>query len=93
MVNDYPEVKYDTDYTLSELFIMYKYRQKGIGKYVVNYIFNKFKGKWQLTYLPSNETSKIFWNKVVHEYTKGKYETHKIETKYGTIEDVLVFET
>ena len=93
MVNDYPEVKSDTDYTLSELFIMYKYRQKGIGKYVVNYIFNKFKGKWQLTYLQSNETSKIFWNKVVHEYTKGKYETHKIETKYGTIEDVLVFET
>jgi predicted acetyltransferase len=57
MVNDYPEVKSDTNYTMSEFFIMYKYRQKGIGKYVINYIFNK------------------------------------IETKYGTIEDILVFET
>ena len=93
MVNDYPEVKSDTNYTMSEFFIMYKYRQKGIGKYVVKYIFNKYKGKWQLTYLPNNETAKSFWNKIVNEYTNGKYETHKIKTKYDTVEDVLVFET
>ena len=93
MVNDYHEVELDTNYTMSEFFIMYKYRQKGVGKYVTNYIFNKFKGKWQLTYLPSNETAKIFWNKIVNEYTNGQYETHKIETEYCTVEDVLIFKT
>ena len=97
MINDYPEVKIETNYTLSEFFIMYKYRRQGIGKYVVDYVLNKFKGKWQLKYHPKNETSKIFWTKTISEYTNGKFEliTNNTETKYedGTIGHVLIFET
>jgi len=77
MVNDYLESKINTNYTLSEFFIMYKYRRQGIGKYVVNNIFNKFKGKWQLKFHPKNEVSKNFWLKTIDEYTKGKYEIIK----------------
>jgi len=97
MINDYPEVKIDTNYTLSEFFILYKYRRQGIGKYVVNYVLNKFKGKWQLKYHPKNEISKTFWTKTISEYTSGKYEliANDLETKYedGTIGHVLIFET
>lgn len=39
MVNDYLEIAFDTNYTLSEFFVMYKYRRKGIGKYAVKYIY------------------------------------------------------
>jgi predicted acetyltransferase len=46
MINDYPENNIKTSYTISEFFIIYKYRRHGIGKYTVNYILNKFKGKW-----------------------------------------------
>jgi hypothetical protein len=46
-------------------------------------------------YHPKNIISKKFWNKVVKEDTKGKYEIIKdnTEAKYndGTIEEVLVF--
>jgi len=97
MINDYPEVKIETNYTLSEFFIMYKYRRQGIGKYVVDYVLKKFKGKWQLKYHPKNEISKTFWTKTISEYTKGKYElvSNNQETKYedGTIGHVLIFET
>ena len=97
MVNDYQEVNLNTKYTISEFFIMYKYRQKGIGKYAVKYILNKYKGKWQLKYHPKNETSKIFWNKTIEEYTKGNYEikNNLKETIYedGTIGHVLIFES
>jgi len=97
MINDYPEVNINTNYSLSEFFIMYKYRRQGIGKYVVNCVFNNFKGKWQLKYHPKNEISKIFWTKTVSEYTNGKYEliTNAPETKYedGSIGHVLIFET
>jgi predicted acetyltransferase len=48
MINNYLEIKVETNYTMSEFFIMYKYRRQGIGKYVVDYVLNKFKGKWQL---------------------------------------------
>ena len=97
MVNDYLESKINTNYTLSEFFIMYKYRRQGIGKYVVNNIFNKFKGKWQLKFHPKNEVSRNFWLKTIDEYTKGKYEIIKNdpESTYddGTIGYVLIFET
>jgi predicted acetyltransferase len=97
MVNDYLESKINTNYTLSEFFIMYKYRRQGIGKYIVNNIFDKFKGKWQLKFHPKNEVSKNFWIKTINEYTKGKYKIIKNdpETTYddGTIGYVLIFET
>jgi len=97
MVNDYRETKIETDYTMSELFVMYKYRKMGVGTYAVKNMFDKYKGKWQLMYHPKNTSSKSFWNKIVNEYTKGRYEIIKdnMEAQYrdGTIGEVLVFET
>jgi len=97
LINDYPEVNIETKYTLSEFFIMHKYRRLGIGKYAVNYILNKFKGRWQLKYHPKNEISKSFWTKAIGEYTNNKYEiiTNDPEVKYedGTIGHALIFET
>jgi len=95
MVNDYPEVRIDTNYTMSEFFVMYKYRRCGIGKYAVKYILDKFKGKWQLRYHPKNEISQKFWIKTISEYTKGKYEVmeNNPEAMYedGIIGHVLIF--
>jgi len=95
MVNDYPEVKIDTDYTMSEFFVMYKYRRCGIGKYAVKYILDKFRGKWQLRYHPKNEISQKFWIKTISDYTKGKYEVmeNNPEAMYedGIIGHVLIF--
>jgi predicted acetyltransferase len=96
MVNDYREIEIETNCTLSEFFIMHKYRKLGIGTYTANYIFDNFKGKWQLMYHPKNTVSKIFWNKIVSKYTNGNYRTinDNIRAKYndGTIGEVLIFE-
>jgi predicted acetyltransferase len=96
LVNDYPEAKFESNYTISEFFIMYKYRNKGIGKYVVKYILDKYKGKWQLNFHPKNEISKNFWIKTISEYTKGKYET-KNDSEWiyedGTTGYTLLFES
>jgi len=95
MVHDYPEVKIDTNYTMSEFFVMYKYRRCGIGKYAVKYILDKFRGKWQLRYHPKNEISQKFWIKTINEYTKGKYEImeNNPQAMYedGTVGHVLIF--
>jgi predicted acetyltransferase len=96
MINDYPEMKIETNYSISEFFIMYKYRRLGIGKYVVNYILNKYKGKWQLKYHPKNKTSEKFWIKTIDKYTKGNYKLIKNnkEAGYedGTIGHIIIFE-
>ena len=95
MVNDYPEGQIKTDYSISEFFVMYKYRRSGIGKFGIKYILNKFKGKWQLKFHPNNEISKNFWIKTISDYTNEKYEIIKNdpETTYedGTIGWLMVF--
>jgi len=97
MVNDYPIINLDTDYSMSEFFIMYKYRRRGVGAFAVKSMFEKYKGKWGLMYHPKNITSKKFWNRVVNEFTNGKYQIIKDnkEANYedGTIGEILVFET
>jgi predicted acetyltransferase len=70
MVDDYPIEGLQTNWTMSNFFVMYKYRNLGVGSFCVNYMFDKHKGQWGLMYHPKNITSKNFWNKVVREYTK-----------------------
>ncbi|AEF81890.1 GNAT family N-acetyltransferase [Leadbettera azotonutricia] len=97
MVNDYPEVKIKADYTMSEFFILFKYRNSGIGKYAADYLFDKYKGKWQLKYHPKNTVSEKFWLHVVDDYTRGKYELLKDNPQAayadGTLGNILIFDT
>ena len=97
MINNYNETKLDTNYTVSEFFIMYKYRRKGVGKYAVKYILEKHKGKWQLSFHPNNENSKVFWIKIIDEYTKGNYELMENNTDWiyedGTIAHTIIFDS
>jgi predicted acetyltransferase len=93
MISEHKEIEMETYYTMNEFFVMYKYRKMGIGTYAVKEIFNKYKGKWYIGYTPRNIISKIFWNKIVGEYTNGKYEKIKDNKKYkdGTIGELLEF--
>ncbi|MBL4937686.1 GNAT family N-acetyltransferase [Clostridium sp. YIM B02515] len=96
MVNDFPETKEETDYSLAEFFIMYKYRRMGVGKYAVKRVFDMFKGRWQLKRHPKNLASVYFWDNVVSEYTNNNYRLVKAypETEYadGTLGDIYFFD-
>ncbi len=97
MVNDFPEAREETDYSLAEFFIMYKYRRSGVGKYAAIKVFDMFKGKWQLKLHPKNIGSVYFWNSIVNEYTNGNYRLVKSypgsEYEDGTLGDIYFFET
>lgn len=97
MINDYPEVEDEpTDYTISEFFVMYKYRQKGVGKFAAFKVFDMFRGKWQLKRHPKNISSVYFWNNIVATYTEGNYRLVEAypNTEYddGTLADVFFFD-
>jgi len=94
MVCNYKDIDFGTEYSMSEFFVMYKYKRQGIGKYSVNYIFNQFKGKWQITYAQKNKPAMEFWNKIVNIYTNGNYKKIENFKKYDDdlIRDILIFE-
>ena len=97
MVNDFPEAPDETaDYTLSEFFVLFKYRHKGVGKAAANMVFDQFRGRWQLKRHPKNLSSVYFWDSVVSDYTGGDYRLLKgcpgTEYEDGTPGDVFLFD-
>ena len=73
MVNDYPEAGDPLDYCMSEFFVMYKYRRCGLGTWAAYELFRRFPGLWQLKRTPRNESSVVFWDKVVSGFTGGNF--------------------
>ncbi len=98
MVIDLPEVHdRETDFQMAEFFVLYKYRRSGVGRQAFFEVLNLHKGRWQLKMHPANIASVHFWNRVIGEYTNGKFELIKSYpgTEYddGTPADVFFFES
>jgi predicted acetyltransferase len=68
--------------SVTEFFVMRKYRRKGVGKSVAIQVFDKFPGKWEVIQHEDNEPSKIFWEKVINEYTSGNFRKEKANTEW-----------
>jgi len=97
MINNYPEAEdREMDFSFSEFFVMHKYRRNGVGKQAFLMVMNLHKGKWQLKRHPKNKLSVLFTDKVINEYTSGKYELIKAypNTEYddGTLGDIFFFD-
>ena len=60
-------------FSIAEFFIMRKYRREGVGKAVAEQIFNLHKGHWEVYQKESNKPAQVFWNRVIDEYTKGRF--------------------
>jgi len=73
-------LKDDKAKSIAEFFIMRKYRRKGIGKEVATKIFDMFRGDWEVLQHGNNDPSKMFWKRVIEEYTQGNFELLEVET-------------
>lgn len=58
---------------ISEFFVLKKYQKQGIGRLAAHQVFDKFKGKWIVAQIESNVISKLFWERVISEYTNGQF--------------------
>jgi len=57
--------KTNTEYYLVEMFILRMYRKKGIGKTVIQMIFDEFKGEYHLDIAEKNIAAIKFWEKLI----------------------------
>ena len=86
----------ETDFSIAEFCVLYRYRRAGIGGWAAKAAFDLHRGRWQVKYHPKNSGSAVFWNRVVREYTDGRYELAQAcpDTEYtdGTPGDILFFD-
>lgn len=63
----------DTQWNMSEFFILAKFQGKGIGEQVAHQIFEMYQGLWEVSVIPENKSALAFWRKVVSKFTGGLY--------------------
>ncbi|CDZ80235.1 putative acetyltransferase [Candidatus Rubidus massiliensis] len=66
------------DWTIGEFFVIAKYQNKGVGKFVAHNIFDQFKGMWEVCQIPENKPAIIFWEKIIKEYSSDNYTKNSI---------------
>jgi predicted acetyltransferase len=60
-------------FDLAEFFIMRRYRGLGVGRLASTWLFDHLAGEWHVAQEETNGPSKIFWGKVIREYTAGEF--------------------
>jgi len=69
---------------VAEFFVMPRYRNKAIGNLMAKKIFNLHPGKWEVRQLLNATKARVFWLKVINEYTRGKFEEQKMNNAQWT---------
>ncbi|MFC5406295.1 GNAT family N-acetyltransferase [Cohnella soli] len=74
------------NYSVAEFFVMKKYRNQGVGQYVAFYLFNTFKGKWEVAQIDSNLPAQKFWRKTIGRYTNNNFQEIRKDEWEGPIQ-------
>jgi predicted acetyltransferase len=61
-------------HSISEFFIMKRYRRTGVGAETARQVFDLFPGRWEVCELADHTAAQIFWRKVIARYTGGQFE-------------------
>lgn len=59
--------------SLTEFFVLRKYRKQGVGKQVAFEVFNRLPPKWEVRVMQANLPAQAFWRKVIADYTRGAF--------------------
>ena len=61
------------DFNMAQFFILRKFKNKGIGRYIAKECFNKFKGTWEVMVMPGNKGAYQFWKNCITSYTNNSF--------------------
>lgn len=64
-------------HAIAELFILRRFRRRGVGRVVARRMFDMFPGRWTVREREANGPGRAFWHSVIAEYTCGRYEEQR----------------
>ncbi len=65
--------------SITEFFIMRKYRLQGVGKQVAFEVFRRLPAKWEVRIIKQNHPAQAFWRRIIAEYTQEKYQEKNLD--------------
>lgn len=73
-----PDTDGSTVHEVSEFFVMPPYQKQGVGEYAARWLFDQFRGRWEIAIVDSNVGALHFWRRVLGRYTSFR-EAHRPE--------------
>lgn len=68
----------DNDFGMGQFFVMKRYRRLGVGTRAARFIFDQFRGRWEVGQMPLNFAAQAFWRRTIAEYTQGRFFEHEL---------------
>jgi len=70
------------DFNMAQFFILRKFKKKGLGKFVAQSFFEKFKGLWEVNVMLENHGAYEFWKKIIADYAQGDFTEERKRIKH-----------
>jgi [ribosomal protein S5]-alanine N-acetyltransferase len=76
-----------------DLFILRKFKNKGIGKYIAQQCFDQFRGIWEVMIIPGNDGAYQFWRSTINEYTNSNFNEYTRNVKHldNSLKNIFCF--
>ncbi|MEM7067081.1 MAG: GNAT family N-acetyltransferase [Cyanobacteria bacterium P01_B01_bin.77] len=63
-----------SQYSISEFFVMKRYRRQGLGKILAIHVFEQHPGMWEVRQLPNHREAVVFWRNTIGGYSAGMFQ-------------------
>jgi predicted acetyltransferase len=74
-----PDVTFpENEYWMGQFFVMKRYRRMGVGGAGARFLFDQFRGRWEVGQMPLNLPAQAFWRRTIAGYTGGRYVEHEL---------------
>jgi predicted acetyltransferase len=66
-------------FDMAEFFVLRKYRRRGVGEHVAGWLFDCFRGPWEVRQKAENQAATAFWRRAIGRYTGGRFEEEVLD--------------
>jgi predicted acetyltransferase len=80
------------DFSVTDFFVMRKFRRQGVGERIARQSFDQFPGQWKVEQFAANQPAVFFWEKVIGRYSRGNFQRCSGTSQWGPL-NVLLFQT
>jgi predicted acetyltransferase len=80
----------DVDFSVTDFFVLRKFRGQGVGQRIAHELFNHFRGRWKVEQFAQNKSAVEFWTKTIDRYTNGNFQQRTGTSQWGPM-NVLSF--
>jgi predicted acetyltransferase len=64
---------------VAEFFVLRRYRRLGVGEHAARWLFDRYRGPWEVRQRRENSGASAFWRRTIGRYTDGQFEEVQLD--------------